>query len=96
MVRIDKKLISYLEDLSLLTLSDAEKKQLSGDLEKIIKGFSKLAELDTSGVEGLSHPFDAANAFREDEVTPSLERRMILQNAPDKTGEAIIAPRVIE
>ncbi|MCL2036996.1 MAG: Asp-tRNA(Asn)/Glu-tRNA(Gln) amidotransferase subunit GatC [Oscillospiraceae bacterium] len=87
-----EELISYLEDLSCLTLSSDEKVRLPGELEKILGGMAKLSELDTVGVDERSHPFDNVNAFREDIVNDSFERELILRNAPNRSDEAFIAP----
>ena len=95
-MQIDDNLISYLEDLSCLTLSDEEKQRLTGDLGDIISGMAKLSELDTSGVSERSHPFDNVNAFREDETAPSVERELIMKNAPNRNDEMFIAPKTVE
>ena len=34
-------------------------------------------------LEPMSHAFPVVNVFREDEVKPSMERELILKNAPD-------------
>jgi len=93
---IDNKLIEYLEDLSYLTLSDEEKLRLEDDLRSILKHMERLGELDTEGTIECSHPFDAVNCFRDDEVTTSFRREFILQNAPEKNETMIIAPKTIE
>ena len=93
---IDNKLISYLEDLSCLTLGEDEKVQIAIDLDKILNYMARLSELDTDGVVERSHPFDNVNAFREDTVTGSFDRELILKNAPQKNAETFIAPRTIE
>jgi aspartyl-tRNA(Asn)/glutamyl-tRNA(Gln) amidotransferase subunit C len=93
---IDDKLISYLEDLSCLTLSNAEKIRLTGDLKDILSGMERLSELDTEGVPERSHPFDNVNAFRDDETGLSFDRELILKNAPDRNDEMYIAPKTVE
>ena len=95
-MQIDDKLIAYLEDLSCLTLSDSEKTRLSGDLRKILDYMARLGELDTTGVDERSHPFDNVNVFRDDETRPSFAREFILKNAPLKSDEMIIAPKTVE
>jgi len=35
------------------------------------------------------------NAFREDEVKPSLDREKTLANGPQQNGESFVVPRVI-
>ena len=94
-MRIDQPLLSYLEELSCLTLSEDEKQRLKGDLGDILSGMARLGELDTEGVPERSHPFDHVNAFREDAVQPSFERELILRNAPEQDGGMIIAPKTV-
>jgi aspartyl-tRNA(Asn)/glutamyl-tRNA(Gln) amidotransferase subunit C len=95
-MQIDDTLISYLEDLSCLTLSDAEKSRLTGDLKDILNGMERLSELNTEGVPERSHPFDNVNAFRDDETGVSFDRELILKNAPDKSDAMFIAPKTVE
>lgn len=93
---IEDKLICYLEDLSCLTLPDDEKLRLKGDLAEILSYMARLESLNTDGVTERSHPFDKFNAFRQDDVQPSLDRELILKNAPDSNGEAFIAPKTVD
>ena len=95
-MQVDDKLIAYLEDLSYLTFSDDEKNRIAGDLGKILNAFESLSELNTDGVVERSHPFDNVNAFREDEVRASFDRKLILKNAPGRNDEMFIAPRTVE
>jgi aspartyl-tRNA(Asn)/glutamyl-tRNA(Gln) amidotransferase subunit C len=95
-MQIDDKLISYLEDLSCLTLSDGEKNRLKGDLQEILAHMARLGELNTEGVSERSHPFDNVNVFRDDEIRASFERGLILKNAAVKNDEMIIAPKTVE
>jgi aspartyl-tRNA(Asn)/glutamyl-tRNA(Gln) amidotransferase subunit C len=91
-MKIDDELITYLEDLSHLTLSPSEKGRLVVDLEKILDSMARLGELS---VDDAPEPFDNVNVFREDELRPSFARELILQNAPSKNGEMIIAPKTV-
>ena len=95
-MQIDDKLISYLEDLSCLTLSNDEKKRITGDLLEILDYMARLGELNTEGVNERSHPFDDVNAFRDDQALPSFDRELILKNAPVRNAEFIIAPKTVE
>jgi len=94
-MQIDGKLITYLEDLSYLTLADDEKRRLTKDLEEILSGMARLGELDTDDVPERSHPFDDVNAFRDDVATPSVERGLILRNAPNGDDETFVAPKTV-
>ena len=95
-MQIDEKTIAYLEDLSFLKLSEDEKIRLTDDLEDILKYMARLGELDTENVSERSHPFNNVNSFRDDVEQESFDRSLILQNAPEKNDEVIIAPKTIE
>ena len=94
-MQIDDTLIAYLECLSYLTLSNDEKSRLKVELKEILGGMECLDDLNTEKVSECSHHFDNVNAFREDKVQASLERNLILQNAPRRNSEMFIAPKTV-
>jgi len=104
MIQTDDKLISHLADLSCLALSGDEKKHLAEDFQKILEGMIQLCELDTDGVPECSHVLDYSIShdngltagLRDDEVRPSLNRELILKNAPSRNDEMFIAPKTVE
>ena len=95
-MQINLDLISYLEDLSCLTLADSEKQRLCEELKEILSGMALLEELNTENIPERSHPFDNVNSFRDDKVEASFERTLILKNAPQKDNEMFIAPKAVE
>ncbi len=95
-MKIDDQLITHLEDLSCLSLAAEEKLRLKDDLNKILSGMARLNELNTEKVPERSHPFDAVNAFRKDELRVSLGRARLLENAPEHSDEMFIAPLTVE
>ena len=56
----------------------------------------KLGELDTTGVEPMSHVFPVKNVFREDVVTNGDMREDILKNAPGEKDGMFVVPRTFE
>ena len=60
--------MEYLEILSQISLTEEEKQETAGELKKILAYMEKLEELDTDGVEPMSHVFPVQNVFREDIV----------------------------
>lgn len=92
-MRIDSKLITYLEELSCLILTDEEKKRLQNDLSDIIGGMALLGDLDTENIPERSHPFDNVNAFREDEIQASFDRELILKNAALRNNDMFVTPK---
>ncbi|MCL2086685.1 MAG: Asp-tRNA(Asn)/Glu-tRNA(Gln) amidotransferase subunit GatC [Oscillospiraceae bacterium] len=100
-MEINQELISYLENLSCLTLSEEETLKLTDDLGKIINSMAKLSELDTSAQqENEFAPDNAAinpgNTFREDIILPSFPREGILKNSFANDGAMFIAPKTVE
>lgn len=94
-MKIDKSLISRIEHLARLQLSDTERTQIQGDLNNILEMVSKLDELNTDGIEPLVYMSDAVNSFRPDEVTNQVERSDALKNAPDSNEQFFKVPRVM-
>ncbi|MEM7105094.1 MAG: Asp-tRNA(Asn)/Glu-tRNA(Gln) amidotransferase subunit GatC [Bacteroidota bacterium] len=95
-MQIDKDLISKLEKLARLNLSDKEKETLASDLGRILNMVEKLQELDTENVEPLVQMSEAKNIFREDIVKQVISRDEALKNAPDRDGKFIKVPKVIK
>ena len=93
---IDNKLIDYVSNLSRLKVTDDETETLKKDLGSIIGYIEMLNELDTAGVEAMSHALDVKNVFREDIVAESMDREFVLQNAAEKKDGCFIVPKAVE
>ena len=95
-MKVDKNLISKLEKLARLDLSEQEKQELEGDLNNILKMVAKMEEVDTSQVEPLVYISEEVNILRKDEVKNQLDREAALSNAPKQDGQYFKVPKVIE
>ena len=71
---ISDETIEYVGILAKLELSGEEKEQAKKDMESMLDYVDKLNELDTDGVEPMSHVFPVNNVFREDIVTNGDDR----------------------
>ena len=94
-MQISEDQIRQVARLARLEVGDDEAAMLTGQLGDILRYVEKMNELDTAGVEPVSHALAVVNAFREDEVAPSLPREEALANAPEANGEAFVVPKVI-
>ena len=94
-MKITREEVQHVAKLARLELSAAEVERMTGQLDAILSYVAKLDELDTSGVAITTHTQNVVNAFREDEVRPSLPRERALANGPDQNDEAFVVPRVI-
>lgn len=95
-MKISMELISYLEDLGRIRLTEEEKAKTLIDLKSILDYMDKLNELDTSSVEPLSHAFPLTNVYREDEVTNHDLRDVLLANAPAQKDGCFQVPKTVE
>ena len=88
--------VAYVSDLARLELTSEEKALFQPQLENIVKYVEKISEVDVDGVEPMMHGRELANAFREDEVRPSMDREKALANAPARVGEEFLLPKIVE
>ena len=95
-MEITDKLVAYVAELAHLKLDDAQKRQAADDLARMIGYVDKLSELDTDGVEPMSHAFPVTNVFREDEVRESMAREQVLANAPAAKDGCFLVPKTVE
>ena len=95
-MKIDQSLISRLEHLARLELSDSEKEGIRNDLNNILQMVEKMNELNTDDVEPLIYINEQQNVWREDKVEKQVNRKDALRNAPDKNGEFFKVPKVIK
>ncbi len=93
---ISDETIEYVGILAKLELSDEEKEQAKKDMGSMLDYIDKLNELDTTGVEPMSHVFPVKNVFREDVVTNSDDRDRILTNAPAMKDGSFKVPKTVD
>lgn len=93
---ISDETIEYVGVLAKLELSDEEREAAKKDMGRMLDYIDKLNELDTSGVEPLSHVFPVRNVFREDVVTNGDESERILENAPEQQDNMFVVPKTFE
>ncbi len=92
---VTKKDAQYIANLAKLKYSDEELENFTHQMNEILAYIDKLNELNTDGVEPLSHPVENTNVFRHDEKKKSIERDNALKNAPDSNEEYFKVPKVI-
>lgn len=96
MEKISRDEVAYVANLARLTLDGEAVSRFTAQLNEILLYMDKLNEVDTAGVEPMSHAIAQKNAFRPDTVSPSLPVEVSLANAPDARGSCFEVPRVIE
>lgn len=87
--------VRHLAELSQIRLNKTELTSLAGDIDRIVGYIDQLDELDTAGVEPTFQLTGLENVWRTDEVKPQLERRELLQLAPDSEDGQVKVPKVL-
>ena len=93
--KIDDATIEYVGILAKLELSPQEKLRAGKDMEDMLDYIDLLNELDTSGVEPMSHSFPVSNVFREDEITCGDGSAETLANAPAEKNGSFKVPKTV-
>lgn len=82
--------------LARLAISDDQAGRFVDDLGRILEMVDQLQRVDTDGVAPLSHPLDATQRLRADEVTDSDQRDEYQRCAPAVQDGLYLVPRVVE
>lgn len=93
---ISDETIEYVGILAKLELSGEEKEAAKRDMGRMLDYIDKLNELDTEGVEPMSHVFPVQNVFREDVVTNGDGSEAALKNAPEEWDNMFVVPKTFE
>lgn len=95
-MKLDKHTIEKLAELSKLEFKEDELNGIQKDLEQMIAFVEKLNEINTDGVEPLTHISEDENQLREDLVNDSVDITTALKNAPAAKDRYFTVPKVIK
>jgi len=96
-MQVDDALLSRLEKLSYLKISDDKREEIIEQLSEIVGFVDNLSELDTDGVDANFAMSDSATPLRED--TPQCDPQIhedILTHAPKSADDFFVVPKIIE
>ena len=88
--------IARLCELANLELSPDKTESFREQLGAIVKYVGKLAAVDVAGIASTVYGCPATNVFREDRQGQSLDREVVLKNAPQRIESEIRVPRIVE
>lgn len=88
--------IAKVANLARLALSAEELEEYGSQLQDILEHAERVSALPTEGVNPTSHPLPMTNAFRPDDVRPSLDREEVLLQAPQREGEYFRVPKILD
>ncbi len=96
LMKINRDEIKNIALLSRLEVDEAHMEQVEKALNDVLSYVTELEELNLDGVEPMAHAVPLQNVFREDEVKPSLDHKLAMQNAPEETDGYFTVPRVVQ
>jgi aspartyl-tRNA(Asn)/glutamyl-tRNA(Gln) amidotransferase subunit C len=97
---VTEKEVERVAELAHLELTPDESVRMQKDLNAILDHVAELNELDTTGVVPLASANELSDAhaseFRADVVQASLDRAVVMAQAPESSGAFFKVPKVIE
>ncbi|HEY5685304.1 MAG TPA: Asp-tRNA(Asn)/Glu-tRNA(Gln) amidotransferase subunit GatC [Acidimicrobiia bacterium] len=88
--------IAHVARLARLDLDDDALATYRTQLGVILDHAARVQTVDVEGVEPTAHPLGFTNAFRPDEIRPSLDRDEVLAAAPQVRDGYFVAPPALE
>jgi len=93
---IERHEIEKLATLARIAIDDSTINEVSERLGSVLELVDQLQAADTSGVDPMSHPMQATQRLREDEVKELNQREALQATAPDTEDDLFLVPKVIE
>lgn len=93
---MDETTIQRLMALSQLALDDEAKRQLSNDLDSIIRFIEIMNQVPTENVAPLAHAVDLTQSLRPDKSSAQVDRESMQFSAPDTKDGFYLVPKVLE
>jgi aspartyl-tRNA(Asn)/glutamyl-tRNA(Gln) amidotransferase subunit C len=99
--KVTVEVVERVAELAHLELAPEETGRMLHDLNAILDYVAELNQLDTEGVEPLAQVSElqsgrAATELRRDVLVPSLDRSVVMAEAPETDGVFFKVPKVIE
>ena len=95
-MKIDKESLKKIAHLARLEIKPEDEASLLSSMDSVLSWMEQLNEIDTEGVEPLTHIMEETNIWREDVSKNTLSRSEALANAPSSNAAYIMVPKVIE
>ncbi len=91
---ITKETVRHIAKLARLKLSAQEEDIYTEQLGKILDHIDALKEVDTEGIEPMSHALQINNIMRDDKVEPCPGQEKILSAAPQAERGFFRVPKI--
>jgi aspartyl-tRNA(Asn)/glutamyl-tRNA(Gln) amidotransferase subunit C len=93
---LDRTDVEKIAHLARLQIDAADIPAYTENLSNILDLVNQMQAVDTTNIEPMSHPMDAIQRLRPDQVTEENQRDTLLQQAPATEAGLFLVPKVIE
>ena len=93
---IDAATVRKVARLARLAQPEETVEQLAAELNGIMAWIEQLSEVDTDGVEPMTSAVHTPLPMRDDVVTEGGDPNVVLSNAPRRSGDFFVVPKVVE
>jgi aspartyl-tRNA(Asn)/glutamyl-tRNA(Gln) amidotransferase subunit C len=87
--------VRYVARLARLELNEADVDRYTEQLAGMLEHFSDIDALDLADTSPMTRPLPLSNVFREDVVTPSVDRDEVLAEAPAAEQHRFRVPNIM-
>ncbi|RYC67614.1 Asp-tRNA(Asn)/Glu-tRNA(Gln) amidotransferase subunit GatC [Spirosoma sordidisoli] len=95
-MKVDSETLQKIAHLARLEVKPDEEEALLSSMNGVLTWMEQLNEVDTTGVEPLTHISPEVNVLRDDVVGQHLSRDQALANSPQHNGQFFEVPKVME
>ncbi len=95
MSEISRDEVAHLAMLSRLALSEEEISLFAEQIDEIVGAVAAVRQVDTEGVEPMSHPHSISTAMRDDVLVPTLTAEQALDQAPATEDGRFMVPQIL-
>ena len=93
---LDNQTVHTIARLARIKIAPEELDKTRGALENILDLVAQMEAVDTTGVEPMTHPFDATMRLRADDITETNQRDKFQALAPSAERGLYLVPKVID
>ena len=93
---IDLSDVERIAYLARLALDEQDIPAYTDNLSSILNLVDEMKQIDTEGLEPLSHPLDAVQRLRADEITEDNQRDHLQSVSPAVENGLFLVPKVID
>tara|TARA_Y100000310_G_scaffold139131_1_gene138364 strand:+ start:19110 stop:19394 length:285 start_codon:yes stop_codon:yes gene_type:complete len=94
-MKVDKQLIEHVASVARLHLTESEIKKFTPQLKETLDFFSKLQEVNTSGVKPSFQPIEIKDSLREDTPDECLTQEDVLSLSKQTKDGYFKGPKII-